>query len=170
MKEDKPIASEPGLKDYFQDNFLIGNALNGYQIMGRDSLALDFTIKHFNSITAENEMKWERIHPKPDVYNFTLADSMVAFGMRNNMFIIGHCLLWHSQTPKWVFEDSLGKPLSRDALLQRLHDHITTVMGRYKGKVKGWDVVNEAVGDDGLMRKSKWLEIIGEDYVQKTFE
>lgn len=161
---------EKGLKDYFADKFYIGTALNAPQIMGKDSLALDFVAKHFNSITAENAMKWERIHPGPGEYNFALSDSMVAYGQRNGMFIIGHCLLWHSQTPKWVFEDSLGKPLGRDALLERLKEHIFTVVGRYKGKVKGWDVVNEAVGDDGQMRKSKWMEIIGEDFVQKAFE
>jgi endo-1,4-beta-xylanase len=167
-KKTEPL--QEGLKDYFKGRFLIGTALNDDQIMGKDTLALAFVARHFNSITAENSMKWERIHPKPGVYNFTIPDSMIAYGQRNNMFIIGHCLLWHSQTPKSVFEDSLGKPLTREALLQRLKDHIFTVVGRYKGKVGGWDVVNEAIGDDGLMRKSKWLEIIGEDYVQKAFE
>jgi endo-1,4-beta-xylanase len=160
----------PGLKDHFSEMFLIGTALNGTQIFRKDSLALDFALKHFNSITAEDAMKWERIHPQPDVYDFTLPDSTVAFALRNNMVIVGHCLLWHSQTPDWVFEDSTGKPLNRDALLKRLKDHINVVVGRYKGKIKGWDVVNEAIGDDGLMRKSKWAEIIGDDYVQKAFE
>jgi|WetSurMetagenome_2_1015567.scaffolds.fasta_scaffold31946_3 endo-1,4-beta-xylanase len=159
-----------GLKDAFKDKFLIGVALNAFQIRGEDSLALEFAAQHFNSITAENEMKWERIHPQPNVYSFGIADSIVDFGMKNGMFIIGHCLVWHSQVPQWVFTDSLGKPLTRDALLQRLKDHIFAVVGRYKGRVKGWDVVNEAIGDDGTMRKSKWLEIIGEDYVQKAFE
>lgn len=168
--ENKSSSVNNGLKDYFEDNFLIGTAINTFQVMGRDSLALDFTRVHFNSLTAENEMKWERIHPKPDSFNFRMADSIVAYGMRNNMFIVGHCLLWHSQTPRWVFEDSLGKPVTRDVLLQRLHDHIAVVVGRYKGKVKGWDVVNEAIDDNGKMRQSRWLEIIGEDYVQKAFE
>ena len=166
----KTVPQQEGLKDYFKGRFLIGTALSDAQILGKDSVALDFVARQFNSITAENAMKWERIHPKPGVYSFGKADSMVDYGQRNNMFIVGHCLLWHSQTPDWVFEDSLGKPLTRDALLQRLKDHIFTVVGRYKGKVGGWDVVNEAVGDDGMMRKSKWLEIIGEDFVQKAFE
>lgn len=161
---------QPGLKDHFSKMFLIGNALNARQILGKDSIALEFTAKNFNSITAEDAMKWERIHPRPGVYNFTIADSMVAYGMRNNMFIVGHCLVWHSQVPDWVFQDSTGKQLTRDALLDRLKEHIFTVVGRYKGKVKGWDVVNEAIGDDGQIRKTKWYEIIGEDYVQKAFE
>ncbi len=163
-------SAEKGLKDYYGDKFLIGTCLNGFQFMGKDSLALDFAAKHFNTLTPENEMKWERIHPQPDVYNFVLADSMVAYGTRNNMFIVGHCLLWHSQVPQWVFQDSTGKAITRDALLARLKEHIFTVVGRYKGKVKGWDVVNEAVNEDGSLRKTKWLEIIGPDYVQKAFE
>ncbi|HDR90463.1 MAG TPA: endo-1,4-beta-xylanase [Bacteroidetes bacterium] len=161
---------EPGLKDKFTDHFLIGAALNTNQIMAIDSAALPFVIRHFNSITAENAMKWERIHPRPGEYNFTVPDSLVAFGERNGMFIVGHCLLWHQQTPDWVFEDSLGNPLDREALLEVLKNHIFTVMDRYKGKVHGWDVVNEAVDEDGQMRRTKWYEIIGEDYVQKAFE
>ena len=86
------------------------------------------------------------------------------------MFIIGHTLVWHSQTPKWVFQDSSGNPLSRQALLKRMHDHIHTVVGRYKGKIKGWDVVNEALNEDGSLRQSPWMKIIGEDYIEKAFE
>ncbi len=162
--------TQPGLKDAFADHFLIGTALNANQIIGIDSAALPFTIRHFNSITAENAMKWERIHPRPGEYNFTVPDSMIAFGQHNGMFIVGHCLVWHQQTPDWVFEDSLGNPLDREALLEVLKDHIYTVVGRYKGKVHGWDVVNEAVDEDGQLRRTKWYEIIGEDYIQKAFE
>ncbi|MBN2215207.1 MAG: endo-1,4-beta-xylanase [Bacteroidales bacterium] len=161
---------ETGLKDAFKDCFYIGVAVNPVQIFEKDSLAKPFIMKHFNSITSEDHLKWEKVHPLPGVYDFTVADSIVAFGERNGMFIVGHTLIWHSQTPKWVFEDSLGNPLSRDALLQRMKDHITTVVGRYKGRVNGWDVINEPVGDDGQIRKTKWYEIIGEDYIQKAFE
>jgi len=161
---------ETGLKDPFKDAFLIGTAMNAPQILGMDTAAQPFIIKHFNSITAENAMKWENIHPIPGKYDFALADSMVSFGLKHGMFIIGHTLVWHSQIPEWVFRDSLGKPLSRDALLERMKDHIFTVVGHYKGKVNGWDVVNEAVDEDGQLCKTKWLEIIGEDYIQKAFE
>jgi endo-1,4-beta-xylanase len=161
---------EPGLKDIFKDYFLIGTALNPKQLLGNDPLALDFTIKHFNAITSENNMKWVTIHPKPGVYNFKIADSIVAFAEKNNMFVEGHVLVWHSQTPDWVYKDSLGNPLTRDALLARMKDHIFTVVGRYKGKVHGWDVINEVIDDDGQMRKTRYYEIIGEDYVQKAFE
>jgi endo-1,4-beta-xylanase len=115
-------------------------------------------------------MKYERIHPKPDVYDFRIADTLVAFAKRNNMFIEGHVLVWHSQTPDWVYKDSLGNQLTREALLTRMKEHIFTVMGRYKGEIHGWDVVNEAIDDNGQMRKTKYYEIIGEDYVRKAFE
>ena len=86
------------------------------------------------------------------------------------MFIVGHALVWHNQTPKWVFEDEKGNPASREVLLERMREHIFTVVGRYKGRIKGWDVVNEAVNDDGTMRQSPWLKIIGEDFIAKAFE
>jgi len=86
------------------------------------------------------------------------------------MFIVGHCLVWHSQTPRWVFQDDQGNPLTRDALLERMHDHIRTVVGRYKGRIGGWDVVNEALNEDGTMRQSPWYKIIGDDFVLKAFQ
>jgi len=161
---------EPSLKDTFKDHFLIGAAINSDQILGTDSLAHEILIKHFNALTGENAMKWERIHPLPGSYYFTLSDSLVSFARKNNMFVTGHTLLWHHQTPEWVFEDSTGKPLTRDSLLAVLKDHIFTVVGRYKGQVQSWDVVNEALEENGSLRKSKWLEIIGEDYIEKAFE
>jgi endo-1,4-beta-xylanase len=94
----------------------------------------------------------------------------VVLGEKNDMFIVGHTLIWHYQVPDWLFVDTTGKPIDRETLLARMKEHIFTVVGRYKGRIDGWDVVNEAVGNDGQMRKNKWLEIIGEDYVQKAFE
>lgn len=161
---------DPGLKDVFSDDFLIGTCVNAYQINGIDPKAKPFIAENFNSITAENAMKWEKIHPMPDKYDFAVADSIVKFALANKMFIVGHTLVWHSQTPDWVFQDSLGNLLNRDALIKRMKDHIFTVVGHFKGKVNGWDVVNEAIDEDGSLRKSKWLEIIGEDYIQLAFE
>jgi endo-1,4-beta-xylanase len=158
------------LKDAFKDKYYIGAAINAAQIQEKDTNSCQLLVQQFNSITGENVMKWERIHPRPGVYNFDTADLYVALGEKNRMFIIGHCLLWHQQTPQWVFVDSLGNNLSREALLDRLHDHITTIVTRYKGRVNGYDVVNEALNEDGTMRQSKWYEIIGEDYIQKAFE
>jgi endo-1,4-beta-xylanase len=159
-----------GLKDAFAGDFLIGTAVNTRQILGGDAKAKPFINKQFNAITPENEMKWERIHPLPEKYNFTPADSIVSFARANGMFITGHTLIWHSQTPDWVFQDSLGNPLTRDALLERMKNHIFTVVGHYKGRVQSWDVVNEAMGDDGQIRKSKWYNIIGDDFIEKAFE
>jgi len=161
---------DPTLKDAFKDHFEIGVAVNPKIVSGKDSNALEIVKTHFNGVTAENAMKWALIHPKPGVYNFEPADKFVEFAEGNNIFVTGHCLVWHSQTPRWVFEDEMGNPTVRDTLLQRMKDHIFTVVGRYKGRVKCWDVVNEPTADDGQVRKSRWYEIIGEDYIQKAFE
>ena len=163
-------ASQTTLKDAYKKHFLIGAALNRDQFSEKDKRGADIVKKQFNSITPENVLKWGLVHPQPDQYAFEAPDQYVAFGVKNKMFIIGHTLVWHNQTPSWVFEDANGKPLTRDALLARLRDHIHTVVGRYKGKIKGWDVVNEALNEDGTMRKTKWLEIIGEDYLAKAFQ
>jgi len=158
------------LKDTFRGAFVVGAAMNTDQITGKDAQGDAIITQQFNSISPENVMKWAVIHPRPDAYDFTLADKYVEFGLKNHMFIVGHNLCWHSQTPDWVFKDEKGNPLTRDALLQRLHDHITTVVGRYKGKIDSWDVVNEALNEDGTLRQSLWLKIIGEDYIVKAFQ
>ena len=161
---------QPVLKEVFQNDFYIGVALNVEQITGKEPEAMNLVARHFSSITPENIMKWEEIHPEPEQYNFDASDQYVAFGEKHNMHIVAHALVWYHQTPDWVFQDESGNPLSREALLERMKEHIFTVMGRYKGRVHGWDVVNEAIMHDGSFRKCKWQEIIGEDYVQKAFE
>ncbi len=164
------FTERPALKKVFKKDFYIGAALSHDQIFGNDAAALALVKEQFNSITSENILKWERVHPELNRYDFAPADAFVAFGEKHNMFIVGHTLLWHNQTPRWVFEDGAGKFATRELLLQRLRDHIFAVVGRYKGRIHGWDVVNEAVEDDGSPRKTKWREIIGPDYVQKAFE
>ncbi|WP_109486388.1 endo-1,4-beta-xylanase [Occallatibacter savannae] len=158
------------LKDAFHGAFYVGVAVNSAQITGADAQGDELIVQQFDSITPENVMKWALIHPRPDAYDFTLADKYVEFGQQHHMFIVGHNLCWHSQTPAWVFKDEKGNPMTRDALLDRLHDHIKTVVGRYKGKVQSWDVVNEALNEDGTMRQSPWEKIIGDDYVIKAFQ
>jgi len=162
--------NRPGLKDIYKDIFAIGIALDADQIAERDPKVTVLIEKHFNSISPENALKWDAVHPEPDRFDFEQADRFVAFGEDRGMHIVGHTLVWYRQTPQWVFLDEKGNPLGREALLQRMKDHIVTVMGRYKGRVHGWDVVNEAIVPDGGFGKSKWLEIIGEDYVLKAFE
>ena len=107
-------------------------------------------------------MKSEVIHPEEDRYDFSLADEFVKFGEDNGMFIIGHCLVWHSQLSPWFCVDAEGKNVSPEVLKERLKSHIHTIVGRYKGRIKGWDVVNEAIEGDGSYRKSKFYEILGE--------
>ncbi|MEX2605358.1 MAG: endo-1,4-beta-xylanase [Gracilimonas sp.] len=178
----------------YKDAFMIGTALNRAQILAykpeatkkvvradrrgyfiqkqiiTDPEGLELGLKHFNVITPENVMKWEEIHPKPGVYDFEAADQMVKIARENNKYIVAHTLVWHNQTPDWVFVDEEGNDLSREALLERMRDHIHTIVGRYKGSIFGYDVVNEAFNSDGSFRESKWYNIIGEDFIQKAFE
>lgn len=162
--------STPSLKSAFKDDFYIGAALNYRQAMGQDPKAEALIAQHFSTISPENLLKWESVHPQPDKFNFKPADAYVALGKKHKQFIIGHALVWHQQTPGWVFESELGKPASKEVLLKRVEDHIMAVAGRYKGEINGWDVVNEALNDDGTLRKSKWLQITGEEYLAKAFE
>jgi endo-1,4-beta-xylanase len=163
-------APAPSLKDAYQGLFRIGAAVNAAQFEGRDPIADPIIAAQFNTISPENALKWQSIHPSPGVYNFDQADQYAAFGEKHKMFIVGHCLVWHSQVPAWVFEDAQGKPLTRDALLERMRDHIRTVVGRYKGRIGGWDVVNEALNEDGTLRQSPWHRIIGDDYIAQAFQ
>jgi len=158
------------LKEAYSGIFHVGAAINERQIAGTDEIGDSILAAQFDSISPENVLKWERVHPRLDAYNFELADKYVAFGEKNHMFIVGHNLVWHSQVPNWVFQDDQGKPLTRDALLKRMHDHIFTVVGRYKGRIQSWDVVNEALNEDGSLRKSKWQQIIGDDFIEKAFQ
>lgn len=158
------------LKDAFKNKFFIGVALNNSQIWGRDTAALKIVKAHFNSVVAENCMKIVALQPQEGVFNFRDADQFVDFAEKNNMFIVGHTLIWHSQTPAWFFVDANGNDVSKEVLIERMRKHITTVVSRYKGRVKGWDVVNEAILDDGSWRKSKFYNIIGEDFIRLAFE
>src|SRR5699024_8699265 len=164
-------SEEPrSLAEAYEGMFKIGVAVNGWQVEGEDPQSLPIITKHFNTITAENLMKWSPIHPEPNKYTFDAADRFVAFGEQHDMFIVGHTLVWHSQIPDWTFEDESGDELGREALLRRIKDHISTVVGRYKGRVYAWDVVNEAATWSDGLRKSKWLEIIGKEYIDKAFQ
>ncbi len=162
--------AQTSLKEAFKDYFLIGAAMNRSQIFEKDMIGAEIVKKQFNTISPENDLKWESVHPEPGKYNFETSDKYVEFGEKNGMFIIGHALVWHNQTPRWVFEDDKRNYVSREVLLERMREHIFTVVGRYKGRIKGWDVVNEAVNDDGTMRQSPWLKIIGENFIAKAFE
>jgi endo-1,4-beta-xylanase len=218
------------LKDAYKNHFYVGVAINRTIATDRLAPADDFNrhrelvqkdtavvLMQFNQIVPENDLKWELIHPKPgpDGYDFGPSDAFVNFGLSNHLYLVGHTLVWHAQTPNWVFQGTnlptgmtnasalsptppdapgtngfgrrrfgrgfgrgfggfnLNEPhASREELLQRMHDHIATVVGRYKGKIKVWDVVNEAIADGGtnILRNSPWEQIIGPDFIAKAFE
>ncbi len=158
------------LANAYINSFLIGTALNTMQILGTDTASVKIIKNNFNSVVAENCMKSEILQPELGKFDFYLADKFVEFGLKNDMFIVGHTLVWHSQVPDWIFIDDNGNDVSRDTLIERMRKHITTVVSWYKGKVKGWDVVNEAFTDNGELRKSKWYKIIGEDYIELAFK
>ena len=158
------------LKETFKNVFMIGASLNRRHIFEEDPRMSALIVSQFNTITPENVLKWGLVHPAPDKYDFAAPDRYVALGEKYHMFIVGHTLVWHQQTPAWVFQDETGNPTDRNTLLKRLREHIMAVVGRYKGRIKGWDVVNEALNQDGTMRQSPWMKIIGEDYLAKAFE
>ena len=158
------------LKDLMPKGMVIGVAINQRQFDRTDAAAVDIITAQFNQISPENALKFQPTHPAADQYTFDAADRYVQFGIDRHMQVIGHNLVWHSQTGAWVFQGAEGRPADRDTLLARMRDHIRTVVGRYKGKIHGWDVVNEAVDEDGTLRKSPWQVAIGDDYVAKAFE
>ena len=165
--------AEPGktsLRDAFADDFLVGAAIGRHQIMGGDPAAMRLVEQQFNTLTAENSMKWERIEPLENQFDWEAADALVEYAEKAGMEIAGHVLVWHSQVPDWVFQDAEGKPASRELLLARMENHINTVVTRYKGRVQSWEVLNEALNEDGSLRETHWLTIIGEDYIEKAFE
>lgn len=217
-------ADTSALKDAFKDHFYVGTAINRgiatgtasrWRTQEQRNKDIALVKAQFNHIVAENDMKWMHIHPREgaDGYDFGPADAFVDFGLSNNMELAGHTLVWHAQTPNWVFRGTnpppaetdapspspaaanadpalanaaggagfgggpgrgrfTGPRASREELLQRMRDHIHTVVGRYKGKIKIWDVVNEAIADNGtnVLRNSLWLEIIGPDFIARAFE
>jgi endo-1,4-beta-xylanase len=223
-------ADKPALKDAYKDHFQVGAAINRTIAMkavvrvdnvrrSQEQVEKDIALvrAQFTQVSPENDLKWLLIHPRPgpDGYEFGPADAFVNFGLSNNMYLVGHTLVWHAQTPNWVFAGTNPPPggvsngvpnfatdtnapatnqfgrrgfgrgfgggpfgrydgprASREELLERMRDHIHTVVGRYKGKIKAWDVVNEAIADGGtnLLRNSLWFEIIGPDFIAKAFQ
>ncbi len=204
------------LKAAYKHHFYVGVAINRTIATGTsvradnvnrnmDQINKDISLvtEQFNQISPENDLKWQLIQPRAgaDGYDFGPADAYVDFGMKHKMYIVGHTLVWHGQTPNWVFQGTnmppginatgtngfggrrMGRGLgggfgfsgpraSREELLERMREHIHTVVGRYKGRIKVWDVVNEAIADGGtnILRDSLWEQIIGPDFIAKAFE
>ena len=143
--QQKDGTGKKGLKDYYKNYFPIGVAVNRQTFSGDEAPLL---LKEFNSVTPENAMKMGPIHPRENVYNWRDADSIVNFAEKHGLRVRGHNLCWHEQAPDWMFKDARGNQVTKEVLLKRLKDHITTVVNRYKGKIYAWDVVNEAIDDD----------------------
>jgi endo-1,4-beta-xylanase len=157
----------PSLKDVYKEYFPIGAAVSPEGLIRFDEILK----KHFNSVTAENVMKFSEIHPSEDTYSFNRADAIIDYAVKNNMKVRGHTLAWHQQVPDWVFVGPDGKEASKELVLKRLEEHIKTVVGRYKGKVYAWDVVNEAIDDGNLtLRQTPWSQITGEEFIKKAFQ
>ncbi|MER3374944.1 MAG: endo-1,4-beta-xylanase [Allomuricauda sp.] len=153
------------LQKAFSNDFLIGVAINRQLIEERDSLGVQLLIKEFNAISPENEMKWMNIHPQPDSFYFDISDKYVALGENNDMFTLGHTLVWHSQ-----LADYMAQTTDSTLMADYLKDHINTIVNRYKGKIDAWDVVNEALNEDGTLRESVFLKVLGEDYIETAFQ
>ena len=161
---------EAALKDLMPKGMVIGVAINQRQFEGVDAAAVDIITKQFNQITPENLLKFQPVHPAADRYAFDAQDRFVQFGVDRKMQVVGHTLVWHNQTGTWVFQGTEGKPADRETLLARMRDHIHTVVGRYKGKIHGWDVVNEAIDEAGSLRWRPWRDGIGDEYVAEAVE
>jgi endo-1,4-beta-xylanase len=168
------------LKDLYADKFLVGNilagGLEGNSLFRQDQEELALLIGEFNCLTAENSMKMQYVQPKEGVFNFKPSDALLHIANKAEMEVVGHALVWHHQVPQWIFKDKQGNTVSREVLIQRMKDHIYKVVTRYKGKIKYWDVVNEAVDlkyEDGkqvaFLRESPWYKIIGEDYIELAY-
>ena len=168
-----PGEPPPGLRDYYRDFFPVGVAVSVRSITGPDTTLI---LRQFNSVTPENAMKMGPIHPQEGRYYWKDADAIVDFATTHGMRIRGHNLCWHEQTPAWLFKDSTGNAVTKEVLLKRLKDHITTVVSRYKGRIYAWDVVNEAVADGDsddsskILRNSPWYRICGDEFIAKAFE
>ncbi len=164
-------ARESGLKDAFKGDFLIGTAINRRTLEGDDPTQRNLIAREFNSITAENSMKWMEIHPEEGRWNWAPADQFVDFGTEHGMRIVGHTLVWHSQMPRSVFLDESGNPVSRERLAARMENHIATVVGRYRNRIGIWDVVNEAIDEEEKgWRQPQWLTILGPTYMERAFQ
>ncbi|MBM4050475.1 MAG: endo-1,4-beta-xylanase, partial [Planctomycetes bacterium] len=158
------------LKGVFKAHFDIGVALGGKLPDHLKPQEVELVKTHFNAVTPENCMKPGPVQPKEGVFRFEQPDALVAFAQAHGLKVTAHCLVWHNQCPDWFFKDG-DKPASRDLVLQRMRTHIHTLAGRYKGRIHGWDVVNEAIDDGkGFLRETQWKQLIGEDFIEKAFE
>ena len=164
------VRTEPALKDVFAGTFILGTAINDAQIAGEDIKGDSVLIRHFAAIEPENCLKSGEVMPVFGQYDWILADKYVEFGEKYNLDVYGHTLIWHSQcTPDFCYDEN-GNLISPELLKERMKQHISTMVGRYKGHIKGWDVVNEAIMEDGSYRDSPFYRILGEEFIPWAFQ
>lgn len=163
------LAGHTGLAAAWRRHFRIGVAVANETLDRQVPEHLELIAREFNSVTAENAMKWGVIRPDGVNWEWERADRLVEFAARHDMYTLGHTLVWHSQIPRTVFTDAAGQPLSRGALLARMEEHIATLVSRYKGRVQAWDVVNEAEDEGNGWRRSPWHQAIGDDFMEQAF-
>jgi GH35 family endo-1,4-beta-xylanase len=165
-------AAAIAMKDAYKGVFLIGTAIDFRQPEEFDAAELALITSQFNAVTPENSMKPGPVHPSEDTWNWAAADRLVEFATAHGISTFGHTLVWHSQTNPWFFDGG-----NREVTLGRLRDHIQTIVGRYRGRIAGWDVVNEAIADGGdettatteHLRNSPWLQTVGPDFLTQAF-
>nr|AUJ59073.1 Xyn10 [bacterium enrichment culture] len=162
-------AQKTGLKDVYKDRFLVGAAINTSIASGQHPDITEIIKRDFSSVTPENSMKWESVRTEEGGWKWEEADHFINFATQHKLHAVGHTLAWHSQIPDSVFKNTKGEYISAAELSKKMEEHITTIVGRYKGKLAAWDVVNEAVGDDNQMRKSHYYNILGEEFIDKAF-
>lgn len=158
------------MREAFADKFLIGTALSTRQVMSKNEELQALIKNQFSAVVAENCMKAESLQPEEGKFKFTDGDRLCDLAEKNGQVVTGHCLIWHSQAPRWFFKDENGNQVSREVLIQRMKDHIYKVVGHFKGRVKGWDVVNEAIEGNGEYRKSLYYRIIGPEFIRLAFQ
>jgi len=164
------LLAQKTLGEATKGKFLFGVAVNMQQVNGVKPIESDLIAKEFSAIVPENSLKPQPIHPEENRYFWDDADKLVAFGEKNKQTVTGHCLIWHSQIGRWFFIDADGKDVAPEVLKERMRQHILNVVGRYKGRIKGWDVVNEAFEDNGNYRNSKFYQILGKDFIKYAFQ
>lgn len=159
----QPSPASDSLKDAYADSFMIGAAISPLTISGRMPQAEELLLKHFNAVSPDNCLKPERVHPLPDTWRFNAADQYVQYAEDHDLWVLGHTLVWHNQTPDFYWFRPDGTPKSREELIETMREHIETVAGRYAGRIDAWDVVNEIIGEYGEYREKGWVKAFGGD-------
>jgi endo-1,4-beta-xylanase len=166
LQEINPPTDAPSMRLLAkQRNLFIGAATDpGY--LRKDSAYNQLLAREFNMLVPEVAMKWEIIHPEPGRYDFSGGDALVTYARAHNMAVRGHVLVWDLQMPAWATNGQF----TRQEWIQILCTHIKSVVGHYRGQIYAWDVVNEAVNQDGTLRNTFWMSKLGPEYIAMAFQ